>query len=215
MFNRQSPCIFPNLKVVFHGIPKNASTSVKNALYILEHGKELPNANKQWVHKGNKKGGSLYPELNTIGGTLFDGWEHLIVVRNPYDRFISFYVDLFLKQAEKRTSLPEFYTHNNINMKMKIDAVLDMISRIDDEHGDEHFISQHSYMHRPLHDMSLIKMETLNLFWARYCQSALHVDPTPLKMYNQSTSNILLSKVQKDIIYERYKQDFEVFRYAH
>ena len=52
-YNRQTPCIYTNLNVVYHGIPKNASTSVKNALYEYEHGHEF-NGNKQWVHKGNR-----------------------------------------------------------------------------------------------------------------------------------------------------------------
>ena len=103
-YNRQTPCVYNNIKVVFHGIPKNASTTVKNALYSAEHGTEFI-GNKQWVHKGNEKGGSYYPPLSEIE-TNYDDYLHIAVVRNPYDRFRSFYSDLtlFIESGETNGS---------------------------------------------------------------------------------------------------------------
>ena len=80
---------------MYHGIPKNASTSVKNILYEANWGKPF-DGNKQWVHKGNEKGGSIYPSIDMVVSNKFKPYKHFTVVRSPYLRFVSFYNDLFL-----------------------------------------------------------------------------------------------------------------------
>lgn len=209
MYNRQTPCVYKKLKVVFHGIPKNASTSVKNALYQYEHGHEFE-GNKQWVHKGNEKGGSIYPDVQCIK-EKFNTWLHFSVVRNPYDRFKSFYNDLFAGTTKVRHNVPPFYLENNIELKPTlIDDVISMIESFDDEEADEHFASQSSFIYC---DVELIKMEELDQQWKKLTRD-LGVDYMPLNVYNKSIDMIELTQQQKQRIYNRYKNDFENFGYG-
>lgn len=208
-YNRQTPCVYKKLKVVFHGIPKNASTSVKNALYQYEHGHEFE-GNKQWVHKGNEKGGSIYPDVQCIK-EKFNMWLHFSVVRNPYDRFKSFYNDLFAGTTKVRYNVPPFYLENNIELKpTPIDDVISMIESFDDEEADEHFASQSSFIYC---DVELIKMEELDQQWKKLTRD-LGVDYMPLNVYNKSIDKIELTQQQKQRIYNRYKNDFENFGYG-
>lgn len=209
-YNRQTPCVYKNLKVVFHGIPKNASTSVKNALYNYEHGLEFQ-GNKQHIHKGSEKGGSIYPDIECIK-TKFDDWFHFTVVRNPVDRFLSFYNDLFVQTTKKRTSTPKFYTVNRIKLKpMPIDQVIDMVEQYEDDVADEHFASQSSFIHSD--NCLTIKMEDLDTGWTKVCNE-IRVDYQPLPVYNKSTNTTFLTEEQISRIYKRYKTDFEQFGYA-
>ena len=209
-YNRQTPCVYKNLKVVFHGIPKNASTTIKNALYEAEHGKEF-NGNKQWVHKGNEKGGSIYPSLEEIE-TNYEDYLHLTVVRDPYTRFRSFYSDLFLGMTSIRDNIPPFYIDNNINfLDNDIESVLDIIEYFSDDDADEHFASQKSFLH--YHNVHWIEMEHLNEQWSNVC-NRLDIAFDPLPVYNKTNNHVMLTDDQKERIFNRYKDDFWSFNYA-
>ena len=208
-FNRQTPCVYKNIRVVFHGIPKNASTSVKNALYEYDNNRSFGNR-KQWIHKGSGKGGSIYPDIECIK-TKFDDWFHFTVVRNPYDRFVSFYSDLFAKTAYTRASIPSFYTYNEIKFEgMTVDLVIDMIEKFGDDDCDEHFASQLSFVYKD--DCQILKMESLEKDWKEVC-SKLSLDYKPLPLYNVSKASISLTESQKERIYKRYGQDFKQLGY--
>lgn len=209
-YNRQSPCIYHYIKVVFHGIPKNASTSIKNALYEQNWGKPFE-GNKQWIHKGNEKGGSIYPSLVMIRSKKYSIYTHFTVVRNPYDRFLSFYNDLFAKTTNLRTNIPPFYVDNNITLEPKpINEVLDIIEQFNDDECDEHFASQCSFIHSD--NVFVIKQEHLNQGWKTLCHK-LQIDHKELKQFNQSKNYSNLTEDQKDRIFKRYKNDFERFEY--
>jgi len=210
-YNRQTPCIYKDLKVVFHGIPKNASTSVKNALYEYENGCNFK-GNKQWIHKGKShaRGGSIYPEIECIK-TKFNDWFHFTVARHPLERFKSFYSDLFANKASGRGSAPKFYSDNKINLNKKtVNEVLDIIESYEDNQADEHFASQFSFIY---HDSCrILKIEELAEQW-EIVSSQLGVDFKPLPIYNRSDNNLILNDEQKARIYSRYKKDFVKFGY--
>jgi len=210
-YNRQTPCIYTNLNVAFHGIPKNASTSVKNALYEYEHGHEF-NGNKQWIHKGNSKGGSIYPELTQIQfAATFIDWIHITVARDPIERFKSFYNDLFAGTTSIRNNTPPFYIDNNIKLRpMPIDAVLDMIEEYADEEADEHFASQCSFI--CMDNIHVLKLEDIENGW-KNLTTLINVDYKPLSVYNKSIDTTELSDRQIERIYKRYQNDFEKFGY--
>lgn len=209
-YNRQTPCVYNNIKVVFHGIPKNASTTIKNALYEAEHGTEFI-GNKQWVHKGNEKGGSYYPPLSEIE-TNYDDYLHIAVVRNPYDRFRSFYGDLFLGMTNIRANIPPFYIDNNIDFyKNDVNSVITLIEKFIDEDADEHFASQRSFIH--YHNVHWIQLEELNVQWKMVCEK-LNIAFSELPVYNKTNNHVLLTDSQKERIYKRYTEDFWSFNYA-
>ena len=209
-YNRQTPCIYHHIKTVFHGIPKNASTSVKNILYEANWGKPF-DGNKQWVHKGNEKGGSIYPSINMVRSSKYDSYTHFTVVRNPYDRFISFYNDLFLGTTKIRNNIPPFYTDNKILLEpIPINAAIDIINQFTDDEADEHFASQSSFVYKD--DIPYLKMESLQEEWVSMCDH-LNIAYRPLPVYNKSNNVVLLTDDQKSKIYNRYKEDFERFGY--
>lgn len=209
-YNRQTPCIYHYIETVFHGIPKNASTSVKNILYEANWGKPFV-GNKQWIHKGNEKGGSIYPSINMVQSSKYDSYTHFTVVRNPYNRFISFYSDLFLGTTKIRNNTPPFYTDNNIKLKQTpVDEVIDIICTYSDDEADEHFASQSSFVYKD--SIHFLKMETINEEWISMCDH-LNIAHRALPVYNKSNNNVYLTEDQKDRIYNRYKEDFERFKY--
>ena len=209
-YNKQTPCIYHYIKIVFHGIPKNASTSVKNILYEANWGKPF-NGNKQWIHKGNEKGGSIYPSIDMVRSRKYDSYTHFTVVRNPYSRFISFYNDLFLGTTKIRNNIPPFYTDNNIELKQTpINEVIDIITNYSDDEADEHFTSQSSFVYKE--PIVYLKMETIEEDWVSFCNH-INVAHKALPVYNKSDNAVLLTEDQKDRIYNRYKKDFERFGY--
>ena len=208
-YNRQTPCIWPGIKVMFHGIPKNASTSIKNILYEADNGVPFP-GNKQWIHKGNAKGGSIYPPVDNIAS--YTEYTHFTVVRNPYDRFISFYSDLFLGSTNIRNNVPPFYTDNGIPLHpTPIESVVDIVCEFDDKNADEHFASQSSFIH--IDDITFLKMENLEAEWKEFTEK-INIAYKPLPVYNKSNSEVQLTERQKEKLYHRYKNDFEKFNYG-
>ena len=209
-YNRQTPCIYHVIKTVFHGIPKNASTSIKNILYEAEWRKPFE-GNKQWIHKGNEKGGSIYPSITMIQSPKYASYTHFTVVRSPYDRFKSFYSDLFLGSTNIRHNIPPFYVDNNISLKpTPLNEVIDMVCSFTDEEADEHFASQSSFVYKD--PIWFLKMESLQEEWVSMCDE-LNIAYKPLPVYNKSDSKVLLTEDQKDKLYNRYKEDFERFKY--
>ncbi len=208
-YNRQTPCVYKKINVVYHGVPKNASTSVKNALYEYEHGHPF-DGNKQWIHKGNEKGGSIYPSLDSIRSDFEDAL-HFTVVRHPFERFKSFYSDIFARTTNIRVGAPPFYTDNQIKIEEKpIDEVIDMIEQFSDDEADEHFASQSSFVH---HDnCCIVKMEDMEAGWIDICER-LSVEHRPLSVYNKSEDIVMLNDNQKQRLYQRYSDDFNNFDY--
>ena len=210
-YNRQTPVYYENLNVMFHGIPKNASTTVKNALYELEHGQLFDNDNKQWIHKGNEKGGSVYPPVQDILEGKYDTTFHFTVSRHPYSRFISFYTDLVQRTAAHRFETPPFYRDNNIDLtNLSINEAIDLVCSYSDDEGDEHFVSQDSFIY--VDECDYIHLETLGRDWKQLCRQ-IFVDPIPLTRYNKSNGTIELDEEQKIKLYNRYILDFKRFRY--
>ena len=209
-YNRQTPCIYHIKRIVYHGIPKNASTSIKNMLYEAEWGKPY-SGNKQWVHKGNEKGGSIYPSITMIQSRKYASYFHFTVVRNPYDRFKSFYSDLFLGSTDIRNNTPPFYIDNNIKLKLTpVDEVVDMVCDFTDDDADEHFASQSSFVYK--NPIMYLKMEAIAEEWISLCDK-LDIAHKPLPVYNKSNSSVLLTEEQKNKLYKRYQEDFERFKY--
>ena len=208
-YNRQTPCVYKNINVVYHGVPKNASTSVKNALYEYEHGHAFE-GNKQWVHKGNEKGGSIYPDLESIR-TQYDEAFHFTVVRHPFERFKSFYSDIFARTTKLRVGVPPFYTDNNIRIEERpVDDVISIVEQFSDDEADEHFASQTSFVHHS--KCHVVKMEDMEAGWMSVCNQ-LGVEHKPLAVYNKSVDIITLTDEQKERLYRRYIHDFYNFHY--
>ena len=210
-YNRQTPCVFIDIEAMFHGIPKNASTSIKHLLYEANYGRKFQGPG-QWIHKGNEKGGCIYPSLAAVQSVVYESFKHFTVVRNPFDRFISFYTDLCLGSTNLRAELPPFFTDNNIQARgFTVDQAVDMVCEYtNDDEIDEHIASQSSFVY--VDNCDVLKMETLDCDWGVMCKK-LNIDYHPVPVYNKSNTTVHLTEEQKDKLYDRYKQDFERFKY--
>lgn len=211
MYNRQTPCVFHHIEAMFHGIPKNASTSIKHLLYEANHGKKF-DGTIQWVHKGNERGGCVYLPLDEVKSDKFNKYLHFTVARNPYDRFTSFYTDLCLGSTNHRHAMPPFFTDNKIPVReLTINQAVDLVCKYtNDNEIDEHIACQLSFVHVP--NVNVLKIESLERDWAACCEK-LGIAYCTVPVYNKSTTSITLTEDQKYTIYNRYKKDFERFGY--
>ena len=55
-------------------------------------------------------------------------------------------------------------------MNMDVDGALDLIEKYDDEIGEEHFVSQHTYLYVPIDQIFIMRMEFLESFWKLFCK---------------------------------------------
>lgn len=101
------PIVLHRSRIVFYPIPKNASTSIKTALFNLETGREF--AAEPWRH--NRKFGihKIFNYAKRDGGKWLpycDDYLSFAIVRDPVERFLSGYRSRVIKREDlKRSTL--------------------------------------------------------------------------------------------------------------
>lgn len=194
--------VFHKWKTVFIQIPKNASSSIFNR---LSNTTDLQN-------QGNHT--TFFDDMQNQDSELFESYFSFAIVRNPYDRFISSYEFASLDDSFVKLNFNEFVKKcesngNNFYLREPI-----------------YFVPQYKYItikNIILVD-EIIKFENLNEEWIKISKkiNTLHnftpiketlevINATPHKMnknwedyYNEET---------KEIVYNLYKKDFEIFGY--
>jgi len=194
--------VFHKWKTVFIQIPKNASSSIFNR---LSNTTDLQN-------QGNHT--TFFDDMQNQDSELFESYFSFAIIRNPYDRFISAYEFASLDDSFVKLNFNEFVKkcENNGNNFYLQEPI--------------YFIPQYKYItikNIILVD-EIIKFENLNEEWVKISKkiNTLHnftpiketlevINATPHKMnknwkdyYNEET---------KEIVYNLYKKDFEIFGY--
>ena len=183
-------------KIIFIHVPKAAGTSVANALY----GKTLGHFKAKMIME-------LYPKE-------FSEFFTFAIVRNPYSRVISAYK--FVKQggteymgvAKKSVYKSKLFSSFDIFVK-------EWLSKVDLSNEDYVFQPQYLFTHDE-YDRLLVdkiwQMEGLDLFQKEFSEeTGIQLN---IKHLNRSKkSEIELNDELKQIIYEVYKKDFELFGY--
>lgn len=179
--------------VLFIHVPKAAGMSITTSLYKKEIG-HLKNKNYQ---------------KNSI--------KTLSVVRNPYDRLVSAY--FFLKQGGMNKYKADGVMSDYINNNFKdFDSFVRFY--ISHERFGEypHFLSQVSFLknRKGKIDIDYIaKLESLesdiNEFCNKYNENIelMHINMSERKSYDEYYTEEL-----KEIVYEKYKEDFELLGYS-
>lgn len=211
--------IFHNSEIIFIHIPKTAGSSVEHQLMIKY---ETPLNEDSFVGflGENQMNHSLqhctYKEIENI----FEKRSHDIknysiftVVRNPYDRMKSEY----------------FYRLNIFDDKYKICGKIDYLkyddikkdfeffvkNALDDNKAnknnyDNHIITQNEFI-EGCDNVHIMKFENLNEDFKQYFGEELTHKVNVAKEKNHFSE--LYSDVTKELVYEFYKTDFEMFGY--
>ena len=194
--------IFHKYKLIFTGIPKNASTSIHIAL------------RNPTDHEHNHR--TLMDDYNTNDSELMDYYVNIAVIRNPYDRLISACWQI-------RRDNPDQNWNLNINEIIEQELInhlntYDWINEI--------FIPQHKFIcfgKKVLVDV-IMSYENLDKDWTKfaieYNKDATFLLPTRLPQFNQSIDRKTwkeelkeISQENLDLVNKRYKLDFDIFNY--
>lgn len=183
-------------RVNFWGIPKSGNTSVKTALLREDTNKNNSSVINQEVHDINK---ILYIDKNTA---LTNGFKNFTLVRNPYERCISMYKDFVLKRP---THLIEGIDFDRTNMSF--DKFLSEIIKVVEDTGDMHIRSQTSYL------MQNNNIVVEHIFKIEEIYKLAQFLNLPITCINTSEGKLNLNQQQKNIIYDRYNNDFKYLGY--
>jgi len=196
--------IFHKWKVIFIQIPKNASSSIFNR---LENKTDLHN---QGEHT------TFFDDMQNQDTELFESYFSFAVVRNPYDRFVS---------AFEFASMEEGFNIEKLNFEKFVEKC-DNFGHNFYLHEPVYFIPQFKYItikNIILVD-KIIKYENLKNEWIDISNiiNSNHtfipiknnlekINATPYKM-NKKWQDYYNDKT-KNIIYNLYKKDFDIFKY--
>lgn len=182
----------------YWAIPKCANTAIKACLA----GKPTNNqySREKWVHNPTN--------LNYISDrdAFANGYTNFSVIRHPYERFVSLFKDHGMQRPFKK-----IYNKDNEHMIGNLDyfvrAVFDKYPT--DEGCDAHVRSLSFYLvkkNKPRID-NIILVDDAADFLSKYNITLKQINKT------DPSIKIELTDKHKELIYERYKKDFEIFKF--
>lgn len=199
--------LFKKIKLFFIHIPKTGGTSVDDYLYRTTNTPKTIESIFSWCRpiKFNKHSlqHCTYEELVKYGECLnldINKYKLITIVRNPYNRIVS---ELFYLGRIDMNSSTKF-------VEKKIIEFLQ-----DDYHYDNHRIPQYKfliYKNKLVEDITIFRNETLTEDMRNY--GFKDFDENANKTFRDKIDYMsLLSVNAKNIIYDYYKKDFELFNY--
>lgn len=205
--------IYHKWKCVFVHIPKTAGTSIHSKLY------------NRTDYEDNHK--TFFELLNEHDAELFESYWSFSVVRNPYDRFISAFeyaktvvseidpnsdFNEFIKKIESNSSsfysyLPIYFMPQHKFITIKNITLVDEIIRF------ENLKEEWKNLANKLNDFKVKRHSSVGAISYGNVHTKLDViNVTPSRL-NKSIDHYFVNKDSKNIIYELYKKDFELFDY--
>ena len=192
-----------NKKIIFVHIPKCGGTTIERAFGLLN-----PN-NGYGINKGKAMQHYIWKHYkNELDGNIFNNYFKFSIVRNPYTRFISeYYWCVTPKVGHKgKQSIDNFISY----CKKIVDR-----GQYNETIYHDHFMPQYLYIYD---DKNNLKVNKLFKF-----ENYPVIHKFMLDKYNIKTAHhgkgsygkekIILTKSQKERIYNIYKQDFIIFNY--
>ena len=200
-------------KTIFIHIPKNAGTSVK-AFF----------GNKEFYHKHK-----TIKEVKDENPEIYNSYKKFTIVRNPYDRMVSWY--FYLKRAmgmeqtrgDYRWSSGEYFPSSflewikdplkNYYTLWKLSDIRNSLhTDIDFNNGRENGIPLLSPQSAWIDDtVEVLKYENLNKELNKFFKKEIEI-PIQNKTDHKEYLNYY-NEESLNIVYEKYKEDFDKFNY--
>ena len=201
--------IIEDHKVIFIHIPKNAGTAVEK--YFGVHNLDTLYSNNERALKHN----TIY-EIKSKFSKKYKSYKKFAIVRNPYERMVSWYFHL-KEEAEREveffnTTLEKAFPFGFI--KWLEDPFKTQFTRW--KLPNNKFVQTDKLLRNPQYTwidetVTVLKYENLNEEINEFFGEEID-----LPIINKSTHMSYLNYYNKhafDIVYERYKEDFEKFNY--
>lgn len=187
--------ILPELQLVYLHPTKTAGMAVENAFFRhflgvdVYNGEHTDEIDRYYPMNSQHFG---YAEIVTALPHVA-GWTKCVTVRHPYDRALSEF---------------KFQRRDGITRHCEVNAAI-RDGSLWAEAWPHHDRPQVDYL---APDVFVLRHETLDADWVRLA-AMLHVDLPPLKHVNVSHGGAGLTDQSMDIIYRRFKRDFEALGY--
>lgn len=189
--------VFHKYKLIVIGVPKNASSSMFDALQNQ--------TDYQHTHE------TIIETFHTQDNDLMELYTSIAVVRNPYDRFFS--------------ACHQIRRDSEENQKLTIGEIIEQ-EILNRNHFNDVFQAQHRYISigsKVLID-KIFKYETLNEDWKEFAEEFNKTSQFPIPSFlpksNASSQKqpwekdmLLLNQDQLDLINHLYAKDFKLFGY--
>jgi|AZII01.1.fsa_nt_gi hypothetical protein len=190
---------------------KVACSSIKKSL-MLSDGLDVNNENYHEIHRLAAKRG-----FTTKGGVLsYKNYEYFSVVRNPFARLVSFYVNKFQKLQQGHSEGFEFskYLGGVFNKEDSFESVIKKVCNIPDEIADRHFKSQKFLLTVECKEkVKIFRIEDVggiqSYFVKKNISSLGLVNVSPRYNYMDYYNLNLVEKIK-----ERYTGDIDLFGYV-
>jgi|TARA_Y100000310_G_C20321179_1_gene640806 hypothetical protein len=201
--------IIDSEKLVFIHIPKNAGSSIKKLLIGEKKFKEL---SRPWEHNTIYSIKSKYPKK-------YNSYRKFAIVRNPYDRVVSWFA--YLKRYRLDNDLLNTYKYNSKTDSYEIVETVkapieDFRNWILDPYADFNeaairlnlLKNQHEWIDKTV---KILKYENINEELNGFFNRKIELS----KINNTSRFDVVdyYNRKTLDIIYNRYKDDFDKFNY--
>lgn len=189
-------------RLIYIYIPKNACTTLKHLFYELENGQKFISKSPQDIHHHK-----IFEIINHQDFNNYLNYFKFIFLRNPYDRFLSFYKNKIknLKNPNFFRNFSKYGFHENMTQK----ETIELIRQIPDKYCEQHFKPQYRFFKPKMNFIG--KVENLENDW-RKISLIQGLPEVTINHYNQTTSDILDENI-KDLIYEKYRKDFLLGNY--
>ncbi len=208
--------ISPGARFVYFRIPKAANSTTVSALYEAEFGKTE-------AAKTMKKAYLRPSDLNAQDAQ--QAREHFFkfsVVRNPYDRFLSAWLDKLERGSPREQAKVSKALGMNRDDPISIDQFLDYLEHHRGLIKDAHWALQTSLIFMPIQELDLIaRTENLNEDLPVILDNIFGDTQIVIRTQQQNAHSTgassrkaeLLSDTQKKRVYRLYEKDFDLLKY--
>ena len=205
----------------FHyiSIPKVANTSIKICIAFSLN--LLTNSDKLKIQQQP----NLIHKLNTkkVNLSNFDQeFYEFTLLRDPIERFISFYKDKILGNGWTDTIRERYMKIYGLNPNQDIDNHIKVICDIPDDHSEIHFRSQsqiikQSKLSKNLKIFSYNNFQLFKDYLAKSIKKKFNKEIYPLGHFQRSKQStpISLSSVSINRLRSRYKNDYELIEHTY
>lgn len=201
--------VFKNLNLLYLRPPKTASHSIATSLAIKETGisverlRDLPNdvLKELSIIKDSIEIQYHVPVREISNIVLYNNFTKILSIRHPYERAVSEFKFQLLDYHKVKNN--PAHIRKDINMAIQDESLWKFsYPKHEDAQSDYYF-----------EDSLVIRFETIDEDW-NTLQKYINIDLGPLPHTNKGRpTQIPLSRRSKDVIYEKYKVDFDLFDY--